>query len=155
MTKPIVAALFLALAGGAAQAQQIETRPASAEQQHGHRLVIQVSDNDAARMNLALNNAVNVSKHYQEQGQDVQVEIVAYGPGLHMLRADTSPVKQRIIAFTESMPNVSFAACGNTIETMKKNEKKDVVILPKIKIIEAGVTRIMELQEQGWSYIRP
>jgi intracellular sulfur oxidation DsrE/DsrF family protein len=53
------------------------------------------------------------------------------------------------------MPNVAFTACGNTMDTMKRAEGKDVPLLPKVKIVTAGVTRIMELQEEGWSYIRP
>ncbi len=120
-----------------------------------HRLVIHVDDNDAARMNLALNNAANVSQFYAEKGEEVQIEIVAYGPGLHMLREDTSPVKERIVSFSQSMPNVSFAACGNTMDNMKKAEGKDIPITPKAKVVTAGVVRIMELQEQGWSYLKP
>lgn len=121
-----------------------------------HRLIIQVNDNDAARMNLALNNAVNVSQHYAGKGEEVQIEFVAYGPGLHMLREDTSPVKQRIVSFMQSMPNVSFSVCGNTLDNMKKAEGKDIpLISDKFRMAPAGVTRIMELQEEGWSYIRP
>lgn len=120
-----------------------------------HHLVIHVDENDPAKLNLALNNALNVTQHYTKLGEEVEVELVAYGPGLHMLRADTSPVKQRIISFNESMPNVAFAACGNTMENMKKAEGKDVELLPKVKVVPAGVTRIMELQENGWTYLRP
>jgi hypothetical protein len=60
-----------------------------------HRLVIQVDQNDPAVMNLALNNATNVIEYYRAKGEDVNVDVVTYGPGLHMLRADTSPVKDR------------------------------------------------------------
>ena len=49
-------------------------------------------------MNLALNNTMNVYEHYKELGEEVAVEIVAYSQGLHMLREDTSPVKDRIKA---------------------------------------------------------
>jgi intracellular sulfur oxidation DsrE/DsrF family protein len=132
--------------------------PAPAQQKapREHRLIIQVNDNEAARMNLALNNAVNVSQFYAAKGEEVQIEFVAYGPGLHMLRNDTSPVKQRIVSFQESMPNVSFSVCGNTLDNMKKAEGKDIpLISSKFRTVPAGVTRIMELQEEGWSYIRP
>jgi uncharacterized protein len=61
-----------------------------------HRLVIQVDQNDPAVMNLALNNATNLIDYYRAKGQDVNVDVVTYGPGLHMLRADTSPVQERI-----------------------------------------------------------
>jgi intracellular sulfur oxidation DsrE/DsrF family protein len=136
---------------GATQAQESRAEFQAQQQEREHRLVIQVSDNDPARMILALNKAVNVSQHYARRGQEVRVEAVAYGPRLHMLRADTSPVNDRIESFSKSMPNVSLAACGNTLEIMKKAEGKDLAILPRIEVIEAGVTRILELQEQGWS----
>src|SRR5882757_4136665 len=61
-----------------------------------HRLAIQVDQNDPAVMNLALNNATNVIEYYRAKGEDVDVDVVTYGPGLHMLRADTSPVQDRI-----------------------------------------------------------
>src|SRR5438552_2883723 len=76
-----------------------------------HRIAIHVDENDAQKMNMALNNATNVVQFYTQKGEEVEIEIVAYGPGLHMLRADTSPVKDRIKSFGQSMPHVAFAAC--------------------------------------------
>ncbi|MGY8706685.1 DsrE family protein [Bradyrhizobium sp. 18BD] len=120
-----------------------------------HRLVIHVDVNDPAVMNLALNNASNVAQYYSDLNQKVDIEVVAYGPGLHMLRDDTSPVKGRIKAMIETTPGLTFEACGNTRENMTKNEGKDVPIISQAKITKSGVVRLMELQEQGWSYLRP
>lgn len=120
-----------------------------------HHLIIQITENDPEVMTLALNNAVNVSRHYGETGEEVEIELVAYGPGLHMLRDDTSPVKARLKSVSESLPNVAFSACGNTITSMEKLENKPIPVLPQARIVQAGVVRIMELQEQGWSYLRP
>lgn len=58
-----------------------------------HHLILQVNSNDPAVMNLALNNAMNVAQYYKETGENVKIEVVTFGPGLHMLRDDTSPVK--------------------------------------------------------------
>ena len=55
-------------------------------------------------MNLALNNATNVTQYYKDLGEKVKIDIVTFGPGLHMLRDDTSPVKARIKALSESQP---------------------------------------------------
>lgn len=120
-----------------------------------HRLVIHVDVNDPAVMNLALNNVGNVAQHYSELNQKVEIEVVAYGPGLHMLRDDTSPVKGRIKAMSETTPQLTFSACGNTRENMTKSEGKDVPLISQAKITKSGVVRLMELQEQGWSYLRP
>ena len=120
-----------------------------------HRLVLQVSDNDADRMNAALNVAANVSRHYSERGDETEVVIVAFNAGLHMLRADTSPVKARLESFAQGMPNVRFEACGNTIHSMKGREGKDIPIIPQAKVVPAGVVTLIELAEQGWVIVRP
>ena len=90
-----------------------------------HKVAIHVDDNDPRVMNLALNNAKNVLDYYEARNETVLIEIVAYGPGLHMLRSDTSPVKQRVGEMAMA-PQISFAACGNTRANMAKQEAKDV-----------------------------
>ncbi len=122
-----------------------------------HRVVIQVDQNDPAVMNLALNNARNLLDYYDDKKEDVDVEIVAYGPGLHMLRDDTSPVKDRIKELSNvTFPSkVVFSACNNTKQAMEKREGHPITIVPQATIVPAGVVRIMELQEQGYSYVKP
>ena len=120
-----------------------------------HRLILQVNTNDPAMMNLALNNATNVTQYYKDLGEKVTIEIVTFGQGLHMLRDDTSPVKARIKAISESTPSISFGACGNTRENMSKVESKEIPLMAEAKVVKSGVVRVMELQEQGWSYVKP
>ena len=127
-----------------------------AEEKHRpHRLILQVNTNDPAAMNLALNNATNVVQYYKGAGEKVKIEVIAFGPGLHMLRDDTSPVKARIETMALSTPEVSFKACGNTQENMSKAEKKDIPIIPQAQVVKSGVVRVMELEEQGWTYVKP
>jgi intracellular sulfur oxidation DsrE/DsrF family protein len=121
----------------------------------GHRLILQVNTNDPAMMNLALNNATNVAQYYNDLLEKVTIEIVTFGPGLHMLRDDTSPVKERIKAIKQSRPEISFKACGNTRENMSKVENKEIPIIPEATVVKSGVVRVMELQEQGWTYVKP
>ena len=138
---------LMMIGGGVVNAQ------ASSPQQH--KLIIHVDDNIPQKMNLALNNAANVSRYYASKGKEVKIEIVAYGPGLKMY-TPTSPVKARVTSFIKSMPNVAFSACANTMRKMKQKTGKDVVLIHKnIKVVSAGVIRIMSLQEQGWSYLKP
>jgi uncharacterized protein len=122
-----------------------------------HRVAIQVDQNDPAVMNLALNNATNIMEYYKSKNETVQIDIVTYGPGLHMLRADTSPVHDRIKQIVDaSFPsNIKFSACGNTKEGMEKREGKAISIIPEAEIVPSGAVRLIELQEQGWSYLRP
>jgi uncharacterized protein len=124
-----------------------------------HRIAIQVDQNDPAVMNLALNNAENAIEYYRGRGEDVDVEIVAYGPGLNMLRADTSPVKDRIAQIANSDASfpgkIAFSACNNTLKGMEKREGHTITIIPQAKIVPAGIVRLTQLEEEGWSYIRP
>jgi intracellular sulfur oxidation DsrE/DsrF family protein len=122
-----------------------------------HRVAIQVDQNDPQVMNLALNNATNVIEYYRAKNEDVDVDIVAYGPGLHMLRDDTSPVKDRIKRLKElAFPGkLQFSACNNTKQGMEKAEGHAISVLSDATIVPSGVVRLMELQEQGWSYVRP
>ena len=120
-----------------------------------HRLILQVNSSEPAMMNLALNNATNVAQYYKDLGEKVSIEIVTFGPGLHMLRDDTSPVKARIETMALSTPEISFKACGNTQENMSKAENKDIPLIPQAKLVKSGVVRVMELQEKGWSYVKP
>jgi uncharacterized protein len=129
----------------------------AAEKAAGHHIVIQVSQNDPERMNLALNNTANAIKYYSGRGEGIEVEIVAYGPGLNMLREDTSPVKDRIKAFKASKigGDIHFSACHNTQMAMEKKEGHPIKIISQATVVPAGVVRLTQLQEQGWSYIRP
>jgi uncharacterized protein len=120
-----------------------------------HRVVLQVNSEEPATMNLALNNATNVEQYYKSRGESVQVEVVAFGPGLHMLRDDTSPVKDRLRKMAEVGSAISFKACGNTRENMARRENNSIPLVAQASVVSSGVVRVMELQEQGWSYVRP
>jgi len=146
-----------ALIAAAAVMIGLAAQPVQAGDGFAHHVVFHVDENDAAKMNLALNNAANVSKYYAAKGKKAQIEIVTYGPGLHMLRADTSPVKQRLESYTLEFDNVSFAACGNTLKGMTKKEGKAPPIIQsdKVNVVPSGVVQLMIRQDQGWHYIRP
>ena len=120
-----------------------------------HRVVIQVTQNDPAIMNMALNNAENLVKYYKEKGEPLQIELVAYGAGLAMMRNDTSPVKDRLAAITGSTKNIVFTGCGNTLTAQSKQENKEITLVPQARIVPTGIARIVELEEQGWTYVRP
>jgi intracellular sulfur oxidation DsrE/DsrF family protein len=126
------------LMGGCATAQ---TATAS------NKVVFQVSDNDPAKWNLALNNAKNVQEAF---GADkVEVEIVVYGPGIGMLKAE-SPIANRVTGATKA--GVQVVACENTMTALKLT-KADMHAA--IGYVPAGVVELMQRQQQGWSYVRP
>ncbi len=115
-----------------------------------NKLVIQVSTDDPRTQKIALNNAVNLQKLY---GMDnVVIEIVAYGPGLGLL---TEKSEQASRVESLALQQINFSACGNTMKKMAKKSGKMPVLLDGVDQVTAGVARIMELQQQGYAYIRP
>lgn len=144
--------LAVALAAGVMLAA-----PGHAADKKSHRIAVQIDQNDPAMMNLVLNNVSNLLKYYHSKGEEAQVEVVAYGPGLNMLRDDKSPVKDRLKRIKEgSFPSkVQFSACHNTMMGMEKKEGHPIPIVSEATIVPSGVVRLTELQEQGWTYIRP
>jgi uncharacterized protein len=146
--------IFTSLAAALAAAPAFH-RQALAAGERKHRLAIHVDQSDIAQMNMALGNASNVFEYYKSRGEEVEVEIVANAQGLNMLREDTSPVKERLRMLREKMPHVVFSACENTKRRMEKDEGRKITLITEATIVPSGVVRLMELQEQGWSYVRP
>ena len=154
------AAIVALLMVSPSQAQMRKHPPTQISKQtnkQGHRLILQVNTNDPAVMNLALNNATNLIDYYRAKHVDIKIDLVTYGPGLHMLRDDTSPVKDRIKQLKDyAFPStIQFSACNNTKENMEKKEGKPITIVSEAVIVPAGVVHLTELQEKGWTYLKP
>ena len=130
----------------AAHAQnQGATAPKSPQKRH--KIVIQVSDNDPTKWNLALNNAKNLQDDVG--AANVDIEIVAYGPGIGMLKLE-SPTGARVADAMKA--NVKVIACENTMRGQKLIRDD---MLPALSYVPAGVTEIMTKQGEGWAYLRP
>ena len=112
-----------------------------------NRVVMQVSDGDAAKWNLALNNARNLQADLG--AKNVEIEIVAYGPGIGMLKAD-SVVGNRVADALSA--GVKVVACENTMRGQNL-VKEDM--LDGVGYVGAGVVEIMQRQQLGWAYLRP
>jgi intracellular sulfur oxidation DsrE/DsrF family protein len=122
-----------------------------------HHVAFHVDQNDPELMNQTLNNATNVIEYYRGKNEDVDIDIVTYGPGLNMLRTDTSPVLDRIKRLKDMVlpGKIQFSACNVTKTAMEKKEGHAISIAPEASVVPSGVIHLMELQEQGWSYVRP
>jgi len=137
----------LLLAGGAAVLAAVIPVAARAQAKPvQNRALFQVTDNDPARWNMILNNMVNLKEGVGSE--DVEIELVAYGPGILMLKAD-SPVKHRIADAMKSGDRVN--ACQNTMNGMKFTPSD---MQPEIGYVPSGVVEVMKKQQQGWAYIR-
>ena len=130
-------------------------KAAAAVEKKQHKLAIHVDQNDPAVMRLALANTRNAYELYTAMGEDIAIEIVCYSQGLHMLRDDTSPVKDEIRATRAKVPQIAFGACNNTKRAMERTEGKTIPIIQEAVVVPAGVVRLVELQEQGFKYLKP
>ncbi len=119
------------------------------------RIAIHVNFDDAERMNYVLNNAENLHGYYRQRGEAVEIRVIAHGPGLHMLRVDTSPVKERIAAMVAAQEGLRFFACSNTHSRMAKAEGKTPRVIEQAIMVPSGVVELVELQRAGWAYLKP
>ncbi len=115
-----------------------------------HRVVYQLNKADATYQEHILFSAGAMLRKY---GDNIKIVIVAIGPGIHILaknpkRPVSEEIKQRVRSLNEY--GVEFHACGNTMMTQGW---KDADMLPFAKVVEVGASDLMELQEQGYSYI--
>lgn len=113
-----------------------------------HKVIFQVSDGDPKKWGLTLNNARNVQAELG--AANVDIEIVAYGPGIDMLKAD-SEIANRVEGDALSK-GIKVVACENTM-TNQKISRADM--LSGISYVRAGVVELMIRQKQGYAYIRP
>jgi intracellular sulfur oxidation DsrE/DsrF family protein len=142
-TKTIMVLLFLTLASNIYAAN--DDKP-FAEQ----KLVLQISDADPTKQTLVLNVASNAMKAY---GADkIDIEIVAFGPGLRLMFADNHN-KQRISGLVDN--GVRFAACGNTLKKVTKILGEEPEINSQVKMVPGGIVRIIELVNQDYILVKP
>ena len=114
------------------------------------KVVLQISDNDPFKQTLVLNVANNLIKHY---GPDqVDIEIVAFGPGLRLLFAENVNTG-RIQSLVDN--GVRFAACNNTVRGMSKILGEEPALNKNAVRVSAGVVRIMDLSKEGYQLIKP
>jgi len=142
----------LAVAAAVALAAHVAWLPdaaaqGSAQVKTANRLVVQVSDGEAQRWNMALNNIRNLQSELG--AANVEVELVAYGPGINMLKADATTANRISDAIRSG---VKIVACENSLKAMKVG-KEDMH--EQIGYVPAGVVEIMRRQQEGWAYIRP
>lgn len=142
---------LIGAAGGAAALAAVQ---AGAGQEEERRIVFQLIEEERERMAAVLANVTNVFAAYEAKGVPVRIRLVAYGPGLHLLRADTSPFAQRIEQLAFEFENLSLVACGNTRRGMEEAKGGPIDLLPEAELVEAGIVEIVELQREGWIYVR-
>ncbi len=139
----LTASAALLTAAGA----QTTTQATGMAGQKRYKMVIQVSDKDPATWNLALNNAKNLQDDVG--AANVAIEIVVYGPGIGMVKLESTNGARVAEAIKA---DVKVVVCENTMRAQKLT-KDD--LLAAMSYVPAGATEIMKKQSEGWTYLRP
>ncbi|NEU99977.1 hypothetical protein [Bradyrhizobium uaiense] len=119
-----------------------------------HHVVLPINSDDPTTMRALISTALNLPKYYRERNEPFEIEIVAYNAGVHMLRVDTSPVKELLRVVRGLTPDIRFVVCEATKLGMERAEGHPLVLLDNVDLVPNGPGHIIELQEAGWSYIR-
>lgn len=119
------------------------------------RLAIQISDGDPKTYTKSLNVAANFARGMSSKGEMFEIEIVAFNAGINLLRTDKSPMIDRVKSLSESIPDITFSACGNTIAGITRKEGKAPPISEYARVVPGGVGRLMVLDNEGYFVIRP
>ncbi|MGY4316332.1 DsrE family protein [Bradyrhizobium sp. JR3.5] len=144
-------AVTLLLTGSVAAVSKVELKK---PEPRVHHVVLPINSDDPTTMRALISTALNLPKYYRERNEPFEIEVVAYNAGVHMLRADTSPVKDLLRVVRGLTPDIRFVVCEATKLGMERAEGHPLVLLDNVDLVPNGPGRIIELQEAGWSYIR-
>jgi intracellular sulfur oxidation DsrE/DsrF family protein len=143
----VIAALMAATIPSVARAEQA---PLPDKPFADHRIVLQLSDNDPKKQGLVISVAYNLLKFYDPD--KVAIEVVAFGPGIDLLRPDNANRK-----LVESLvaQGVRFDVCLNTADTIERESGKRPEFIPAATPVQVGVGQILALTENGYTLVRP
>lgn len=119
-----------------------------------NKVLIHIADDDTIQVGQALDEIESLLKYYRASGQTARVEVVINGRGLELVRADTSIFATRINHLQREFDNLTFAACQNSIDRLKREQGILVRLLPGVVVIDSGMAELMRRQNQGWTYIQ-
>jgi uncharacterized protein len=142
-----IAALMVTMTSSVARAQPA---PLPDKPFAEHRIVLQLSDNDARKQSLVVSVAYNLLKLY---GPDkVAIEVVAFGPGIDLLNPD-NPSRKRVESLVAQ--GVRFDVCLNTVDTIERETGKRPEFIAAATPVPVGVGQILALTENGYTLVRP
>ena len=143
----LIAAIVLIVGAMAAGAQQV---PLQDKPFAEHKIVLQLSDSDAQKQRLVLGVASNLMKHYDPD--KVAIEVVAFGPGIELLRPD-NPNRKMVESLVAQGARVDI--CLNTVDTIERESGKRPEYISAATPVQVGVAQILFLTENGYTLVRP
>ncbi len=118
-----------------------------------HHVVILIDSDDEKIMGHAISYSVNITRAFAVRHQRVQIEIVANGSGIKLLRADTSPLQQPLAMLRQTLPDVTLSMCDSSRQIAEQKDGHTKGLVDGARLVPFGIGRVVELQEAGWSYV--
>ncbi len=147
LMKPIVILAGMAAAFSAmAEVAKPEVPDTFAER----KFVLQISDRDPSKQVLTLNVVGNLLTYYQ--GEEVDIEVVAFGPGINFLKASNKNA-ERVKIYMDA--GVRFSACEKTLNSLAAKLGEKIELQDGVTVVPAGAPRIFQLQDAGWKLLKP
>jgi len=119
-----------------------------------NKVLIHIANDDDVQIGQALDEIESLLQYYRNSGQNARVEVVINGKGLQLVRADTTAHGPRIHSLQREYDNLTFAACQNSIDRLKREQGILVRLLPGVVVIDSGMAELMRRQNQGWTYLQ-
>ncbi|MBB4952082.1 intracellular sulfur oxidation DsrE/DsrF family protein [Agrobacterium vitis] len=142
---------LLTVAGWSYAAGAAATEAASKK---SHHIAILIDSDDEKVMRHAIAYTVNLSRAYAEKDEPVSIEIVTNGSGIKLFRADTSPFQEPLAALRGAYADIVYTMCGSSHSLAEQKENKSIPLIEGARLVPYGISRIVELQEQGWTVIQ-
>jgi uncharacterized protein len=140
----------------ARQAATVEpAEPGQLAPRYANRILLHLTTTDPERITNMLDEVEILMEASIRQGEPLEIQVVAHGEGLALMREDISPFPQRVAELSARYPDgLTFTACLNTIERLRREENIHVRLLPAVQVINSGVAEVIRRQSQGWAYIQ-
>ncbi len=119
-----------------------------------NKVLIHIANDDAVQIGQALDEIESLLQYYRASGQNARVEVVINGKGLEFVRVDTTAFAARVHTLQREFDNLTFAACQNSIDRLKREQGILVRLLPGVVVIDSGMAELMRRQNQGWTYLQ-
>lgn len=142
----LLAAASLSYAAGAAATETAAKK--------SHHVAILIDSDDEKVMRHAIAYTVNLSRAYADKDEPLSIEIVANGSGIKLFRADTSPLQEPLAALRGAYADVVYSMCGSSHSLAEERENKSIPLIEGARLVPFGISRVVELQEQGWTLIQ-
>lgn len=118
------------------------------------KIVVHLSEDEPQHVRQVLDDVEGLLKLYRSTRQQARIEVVMNGDGLALVRTDTSTAADRVRRMQSDYDNLSFVACQNAIDRLKKDKGIIAQLLPGVVVTDSGMAQLMRRQHQGWAYIQ-